>query len=36
MTGTEFLVRVKQIGDCLAPRELDNAVLEGARVGHAL
>jgi hypothetical protein len=27
---------VQRIGDCLAPRELDHALFEGARVGHAL
>jgi len=27
---------VRRIGDCLAPRALDHALFEGARVGHAL
>jgi len=27
---------VRRIGDCVAPREVDDAILEGAREGHAI
>jgi pyruvate/2-oxoglutarate dehydrogenase complex dihydrolipoamide dehydrogenase (E3) component len=29
-------LRVRRIGDCVAPREVDDAVLEGFREGHAI
>jgi hypothetical protein len=29
-------LQVRQVGDCVAPREVDDAVLEGFREAHAI